>query len=186
MASALIILTSAAFLSSLALLCLALADLALPTFKFWPPPKDEARKKSAFMALFRIMLYGLVSSSFLHLWISGFTASPLRAALGIVLLFLGFAVAFWATGMLGWKNAFGAKEGLRTDGVFAWSRNPIYVATWLGLGGWALLVPHPVIVATLFCWGLLYLIAVFLEERWLAQEYGADFQEFRRKVRRFI
>ncbi|KHA54034.1 CzcN domain protein [Sulfitobacter geojensis] len=103
-----------------------------------------------------------------------------------MLLLCGFIIAFWATGALGWSNAFGSKEGLRTDGIFAYSRNPIYIATWFGLAGWALLVPTPFIVATLCFWALLYLVAIFLEERWLLEEYGEPFTEFCNTVRRFF
>ena len=64
--------------------------------------------------------------------------------------------------------------------------NPIYIATWFGLAGWALLTPIPLVVATLFCWGLLYVVAIFMEEKWLAQEYGKSYHEYCRKVRRFL
>jgi len=104
----------------------------------------------------------------------------------MILLLCGFIIAFYATGALGWANAFGSKEGLRTDGIFAYSRNPIYVATWFGLAGWALLVPVASITVTLCLWALLYVVAIFLEERWLLKEYGKPFSEFCHTVRRFF
>ncbi len=175
-----------AFLSGFALLLLALADLMSKSFSFWPPPDSKSWQNSAFRTLFRIMFYGLVTASLVFLWQSGLPALTASTSVGVVLIILGFVIALAATGTLGWSNAFGSKEGLRTNGIFAYSRNPIYVATWLGLAGWALILPTPIIVATLTCWAVLYLIAVFLEERWLGREYGEAFESYCRKVRRFV
>lgn len=175
-----------ACISSLVLLTLAIVELLNPSFRFWPPPKSEPWKKAVFMILFRIIVYGLVGASILYLWQEGLQSSALANIVAIVLLLCGFVIAFWSTATLGWSNAFGSKEGLRTGGIFAYSRNPIYVATWFGLAGWALLVPMPFIIVTLSCWGLLYVAAVFLEERWLLREYGEPFSEFCRNVRRFF
>ena len=175
-----------AFVSVAILLGLAMSDLLISSFEFWPPPKEQQWKKTLFRAIFRAMFYGVIISSILHLWQNGFEGSVFVNSLAAGLIIVGFAVALFATGGLGWGNAFGSKEGLRTDGVFAYSRNPIYVATWFGLAGWALIIPAPIITATLLCWALLYLVAIFLEERWLRQEYGAAYQEFCQKVRRFI
>lgn len=138
------------------------------------------------MALFRTVVYGLVIASALHVWQTGLRLSSPASVLSMLLVFIGFTIAFFATGTLGWKNAFGSKNGLRTDGIFKYSRNPIYIATWFGLAGWALLIPVPLIVATLVSWALLYVVAIFIEEKWLAQEYGEAFHEYCREVRRFI
>lgn len=169
------------FLSSAALLALAAIEFVNPEFRFWPPPEDQPDKKKVFMILFRITVYGLIIASVLHIRRGGLQIS----VPAILLIFCSFAIAFAATAGLGWENAFGAKDGLRTDGIFRYSRNPIYIATWFGLVGWAFLVPVPFVVATLINWALLYLVAVFIEERWLARTYGQDFHDYCRKVRRF-
>lgn len=175
-----------ALLSGVILLGLSIADLLIASFKFWPPPKDQLWKKRLFRVLFRFMFYGLVIGSFVYLWQNGLEGLLFVNSLAIFLIIIGFSIALMATGVLGWGNAFGSKDGLRTSGIFAYSRNPIYVATWFWLVGWGLIVPEPIIRASLLCWALLYLIAVFLEERWLLREYGAAFQEYCQKVRRFI
>ena len=175
-----------ALTASLVLLALGTVQVTNSSFQFWPPPEDQPWKKRVFMILFRIVVYGLISSSALHIWQVGFPSFSPAILLAILLLFMGFCIAFASTKALGWSNAFGAKEGLRTNGIFKYSRNPIYIATWFGLAGWALLTPIPLVVATLFCWGLLYVVAIFMEEKWLAQEYGKSYHEYCRKVRRFF
>ena len=175
-----------AFAASLILLVLGTFQLVVPSFIFWPPPKDQPWKKWLFMTLFRIVVYGLAIASALHIWQNGLQLSRPAAVFAMSLFIVGFGIAFASTGVLGWSNAFGTKDGLRTDGIFQYSRNPIYIATWFGLAGWALLIPIPVVVATLLIWALLYVVAIFLEEKWLAQEYGEPFHEYCRKVRRFL
>lgn len=175
-----------AFVAGLIIMAVATFELANPSFRFWPPPKDEPWKKFVFMTLFRVLVYGLIISSFLHLWQNGLSASRSSITAAILLVCCGFAIAFSATFALGWKNAFGSKEGLKTEGIFKYSRNPIYVATWFGLAGWALLIPSPFVSAALLCWSLIYVVAIFIEERWLKSEYGEPFLEYCRDVRRFF
>ena len=175
-----------AFTASLTLLALGTYQLANPSFIFWPSPEGQPWKKRLFMGLFRTVIYGLVGASLLHVWQNGLRLFHPNTVVAIVLLISGFAIAFASTETLGWSNAFGAKEGLKTGGIFKFSRNPIYIATWFGLAGWALLIPLPFVVATLLMWALLYLVAIFIEEKWLVEEYGEAFQEYCRKVPRFF
>ncbi|MCK8464020.1 isoprenylcysteine carboxylmethyltransferase family protein [Aliiroseovarius sp. S1339] len=174
------------FISSSILLALVTYQLINPNFRFWPPPEGQPRKKIVFMTLFRIVVYGSIIFSILYVWRIGLPVSAPAKFLAILLFACGFAIAFGATIALGWANAFGSKEGLRTDGLFRYSRNPIYIATWFGLAGWALLIPVSFAIATLMIWALIYLVAIFIEERWLAREYGEQFREYRQAVRRFF
>ena len=76
---------------------------------------------------------------------------------------------------------------LVTDGPFALSRNPMYVALTAAYGGAALLIARP--------WPLLLLPAAVLflhrviipaEERRLSQAFGAAYAEYCRRVRRWL
>jgi protein-S-isoprenylcysteine O-methyltransferase Ste14 len=87
---------------------------------------------------------------------------------------------------MGWRNAFGEKKGLVTDGWFAISRNPVYVATWAGLLGWGLVLGQSSVTGLLTLWALLYVLAPFLEERWLEQQYGDEFRRYKSSVARFV
>lgn len=166
----------------MALLC---ADLLLPRFTFWPPPTKNSWQNRAFISLFRVMVYGLVILTALHIATSDTWSPDWPFVMGVMLVIIGFGLGFAATFGLGWRNAFGAKEGLRTDGLFRYSRNPIYVATWIGLSGWALITPDPIIIIVLALWAVGYLLAIFLEERWLTSQYGAAYQVYCQKVPRF-
>ena len=173
-------------IAAIALVGLSLVALIKKAFLFWPPPAKASWQNQTFMTLFRIMVYGSITTSIWHVWRFGMDVSLARVWTAAFLIAIGFAGAFWATFGLGWKNAFGAKEGLRIEGAFSFSRNPIYVATWFGLAGWALLIPQTVIQVTLLCWAVMYLVAIFLEERWLRCQYGLTFESYCVKVRRFF
>ncbi len=81
----------------------------------------------------------------------------------------------------------GATRVVLDRGPFGWSRNPLYVGLIdfdIGLAllwpsTWALLLA-PVGVVALF-WG-----AVLPEERYLAAKFGADYDAYRRRVRRWL
>ena len=160
--------------------------LAKPDFEFFPPPSKESWQHEAFIYLFRLFVYPLVALSVM-------TFDPSRASLaspsfmaGVLLIPLGFGLAFWITGRMGWRNAFGEKRGLVTDGWFRWSRNPVYVATWLGLFGWAIVVVNTLVSVLLALWALLYVFAPLSEEPWLIRMYGNAYESYMRRTPRFL
>jgi protein-S-isoprenylcysteine O-methyltransferase Ste14 len=166
------------------ILGLGLVDWVGSGFRFWPPPEKGRWQDRLFIWFFRGMLYPLIALSFLEF---ESTEQPwLQLGLGGGLVVLGFGTALASTLNLGWSNAFGDRQGLVTGGWFAWSRNPVYMVTWIGLAGWAILVPSPMVWIILAIWALIYLIAVFLEERWLEDVYGDEFRVYRKEVRRFL
>jgi protein-S-isoprenylcysteine O-methyltransferase Ste14 len=76
---------------------------------------------------------------------------------------------------------------LYTDGVYAWSRNPIYISVALLQSGIALLVDIPgiliLVTPALF---LIHYGVVIPEEAYLEKRFGKDFQEYRLSVRRWL
>lgn len=98
----------------------------------------------------------------------------------------GWAVATMAearTGIPTWRAA----TALVTHGPFAWSRNPIYLAMVLLMAGLAL--------AWGSLWALLAALAVAVvldrgviarEEPYLATRFGAAYEAYRRRVRRWM
>ncbi|MGB7337194.1 MAG: PEMT/PEM2 methyltransferase family protein [Salaquimonas sp.] len=171
-------------LCGIAILVLGLLDFTRKDFIFWPPPEKGSWQDWTFITLFRGMLYPLIALSVLHL--ANNQPALMSVFMGGILLLIGFGLAFASTSNLGWKNAFGDKQGLVTEGWFAYSRNPVYVVTWIGMIGWAILVQSTQVWFILFLWAVIYVFAIFLEERWLTKVYGQEFLNYKRKVRRFI
>ena len=99
----------------------------------------------------------------------------------------GFGAALYLTNFLGWKTAYSIHpEGLRTDGAFARSRNPIYIVTWVGMIGLGLAVMSLLTAILLALWALFYWLAPLLEEPWLEREYGNAYLIYKQKTPRFV
>lgn len=165
------------------LLSLALASLALRSFEFFPPPSKKSWQSIAFISLFRLFLYPLIVLSVLEY---EHPADWSQTIFGFMLLVIGFGTAFLITFQMGWRNAFGEKRGLQTAGWFRFSRNPVYVATIVGLIGWGTLLPQTEILVLICIWVTMYLVAPFFEEPWLENQYGEKYAQYKARTPRFI
>lgn len=151
---------------------------------FWPPPDQSNWQHRWFRRLFRPGLCPLVGLSLWLLWQDG--PSAWQGLVGAVVLGLGFGLALRITAHMGWRNAFGTAQGLVTDGWFARSRNPVYVASWVGMLGWAALLPLWSVLVPLALWGLLYLLVPRFEEPWLRTQYGTKYDDYAARTPRFF
>ncbi len=119
--------------------------------------------------------------------------SPMRFAVGGVFALLGFAVV--VQGMLSFRRAKttinpvkpDAASAIVTDGVYRFTRNPMYVGLTCILIGWAVLltVPWAFLGPVLF---VLYLtrFQIIPEERILSAKFGREYEEYRARVRRWL
>lgn len=165
---------------------LSIASVTRDRFQFFPPPDKPSWQHKVFVLLFRLFLYPLILISLIVIEIPLNGSDVIRWIFGGALLFVGFGLAFRITYQMGWHNAFGARLGLKTDGWFSKSRNPIYVATWLGLIGWALVANSMIVTGLLLLWAIMYLAAPFVEEPWLEQQYGDLYRDYKKQVPRFF
>jgi len=169
-----------------AIFALSFAALFRDDFEFFPPPSNDSWQHGAFRGLFRLYLYPLIVLSALVFEPESGPRALVQYGIGALMLVLGFGFAFLITVQMGWRNAFGEKLGLKTDGWFRWSRNPVYVATWIGLIGWGLIAAQILVVILLLLWGLMYVLAPIFEEPWLERAYGDDYLAYKKRTRRFI
>ena len=77
-------------------------------------------------------------------------------------------------------------DELVTTGVFAWSRNPIYVALFLVLVGQLLVFPNWVPLLYLFAGTWLFHRQVLREEEFMRGQYGEAYAAYCRRVRRYV
>lgn len=177
------------YVSLLAITCivfLLMWSLMSEHVQFFPPPGKDTWQYKLFWGLFRLMFYGLVLLSILDFGSYGYVPDGVRFALGLPILIFGFGAAFYLTFILGWKNAHGEKQGLITSGWYRFSRNPIYVVSIIGMVGWGLLVDSLRVDFLLSLWAFFYILAPFIEERWLVKKYGNQFIVYKSEVHRFI
>ena len=155
-------------------------------FQFFPPPSGSSWQHRTFMWLFRLFLYPLIALTLIAFEPVPQSDHTLHYGLGGLFFLCGFGMAVWITLQMGWRNAFGEKRGLVTDGWFRFSRNPVYVATWIGLAGWGLIADALPVTILLLAWAALYLLAPFFEEPWLEEQYGATYRDYKTRTRRFV
>jgi protein-S-isoprenylcysteine O-methyltransferase Ste14 len=115
-----------------------------------------------------------------------------------VATWLGLALVVFAVGIAMWGRRTMQAAGTNVDphrpttvivknGPFRFSRNPLYMALtliFLGLSlvvntWWGIVLLFPVLI--IMHWGV-----VLREERYLDQKFGASYQEYRSKVRRYF
>ena len=77
-------------------------------------------------------------------------------------------------------------DQLVTTGVFAWSRNPIYVGMFLVLAGEFLVFTNWVTLAYLLAGTWLFHRQVLREEEFMRRQYGEEYQTYCRRVRRYL
>jgi protein-S-isoprenylcysteine O-methyltransferase Ste14 len=77
-------------------------------------------------------------------------------------------------------------DKLVTGGMFAFSRNPIYVALFLVLVGQFLVFPNWVPLVYLFAGTWLFHRQVLREEQFMLRQYGDEYTAYSRRVRRYV
>jgi len=172
--------------SIISILAFSLFSFISSNFEFFPPPSKNSWQYRIFWLFFRLMFLGLVVLSFSSFNTLSGIATWLRFSLGLPLLILGFGVATYLSIKLGWENAHGEEKGLVVTGWYRWSRNPIYVASFIGMFGWGLFVNSGYVYVILSLWAFLYVLAPFFEEPWLQKRYGDDFIMYKSQVPRFV
>ncbi len=170
--------------SALSIAGLSIAGLLRSGFEFWPPPSTPSWQGMTLVWLFRIFIVCLSLLSFMDF--NNAIGASWRFVVGIPLMVIGFGLASLWTSQLGWRNAHGAAKGLKTDGIFRWSRNPVYVVSIIAMFGWALTVSAWSVSTLLAVWALLYIGAPYIEEPWLEKQYGEAFVSYKNRVPRYV
>lgn len=169
-------------LAAFGLVMLSMLSLLWDKVEFWPPPGRNTWQYRVFWLLFRVIIVGAVLLSVLDFQGNG-SIGLFRSVVGIFLACSGFGAAFFSTFYLGWRNAHGEPEGLKTTGWYRWSRHPIYIVSIVGIG---LFVNSNYLNGVLSLWALIYIVAPFLEEPWLERKYGENYTIYMSRVPRYI
>ena len=80
-----------------------------------------------------------------------------------------------------------AASALVKDGIYRWTRNPMYLGFAVLLLGWAVYLASPPSAIALACF-VLYMnrFQIVPEERALQERFGSEFAEYRLTVRRWL
>jgi protein-S-isoprenylcysteine O-methyltransferase Ste14 len=110
--------------------------------------------------------------------------------LGLALLLLSLVWIVLAQAQMGESWRIGIDSEHRTPlvqvGVFRLSRNPIFLGMIITLLGLFLIIPNAVTLLVVVLGTVIIQIQVRLEEQFLAMVHGDDYEEYRRRVRRWL
>jgi protein-S-isoprenylcysteine O-methyltransferase Ste14 len=111
--------------------------------------------------------------------------------IGVPLLVAGLGIAVWGS----WKfeqvgttiKTFDQPDQLVTDGLFRYSRNPIYLGFVLALSGvWVVLGALSPLLGVIVFVSVADRWYIPFEERMLAEEFGRAFELYRAQTRRWL
>ena len=76
--------------------------------------------------------------------------------------------------------------GLNTGGIYRISRNPMYIAYFVCFLGMVLLTRSPILLGILLVFQISSHWIILSEERWCAEKFGPAWQEYAKRVRRYL
>jgi len=116
--------------------------------------------------------------------------AALRHALGALLMLAGLVLLVTAQLQLGasWRIGMDepARSGLVTSGVYALSRNPIFLALLIIVAGYALLIPTVLSAALLAGTYIGIRLQIAAEEAYLVRAHGDPYRAYARRVGRLV
>ena len=77
-------------------------------------------------------------------------------------------------------------SGLNINGVYKYSRNPMYVAYFICFLGMALLTQSLILLVVVVIFQISAHWIILAEERWCIEKFGAIYEEYMKNVRRYI
>jgi protein-S-isoprenylcysteine O-methyltransferase Ste14 len=168
------------------LLSLLALTLLVPTLRIWPTPGPKSWQSYVFWPLFRslnVLCFAVAALSDrppllgLPLWLR---------LVALSLLAISIAAFVYSFRVLGRDNSYGAREGLVTDGIYRWTRNPQNAMLVVVYGCLALAADGA--PTYLLCGAMMavYTLMVLAEEPWLEAVYGEPYRRYCADVPRFF
>ena len=118
---------------------------------------------------------------------------PLDSIVGIVLLGIGFPMMYLTLRELRVHRAFGneiyqteSESKLIITGIYAYTRNPLYLTSALLFLGWAFLLRLTIIFFMTLFFSILFVRVAKWEEKELEERFGVDYVVYRESVPFFI
>jgi protein-S-isoprenylcysteine O-methyltransferase Ste14 len=163
-------------------------SIARPQLRVWPPPDSSSRRyrlTRVNLLLGPLTVVGVFALGALD-WRSLVIPPLVRLLVGVPLFASGGAFALWGYIGLGVRASQGRHEGLVASGAYRYSRNPQYVGTIVCLLGYAIACSSELTFGAWVLWSAWFIMAPFAEEPWLRDHLGPMYDEYVRRVPRFL
>lgn len=153
--------------------------------RIWPPERRGNWQFHLTFGLFRLYCGATVAFAVFD-WGSLGWDHWTRWVIGAPLLAGGAWVTVRGYLYLGLDNTYCEQKGLVTQGLYAYSRNPQYVASVLATVGLALTCNSWATLGLAAGLFFIYLVFALNEEPWLRSGYGEAYDRYMRQVPRFL
>ncbi|TWT88249.1 hypothetical protein Mal64_17280 [Pseudobythopirellula maris] len=180
---------AAALLTGVAVLAAVLQSWLRPAWRVWPPGRRGWRHALmwALFVGFSLSEFALAVCDYNALAERGLAWSAAwRWPIGLAPIVAGNLLAWWGAATLSPAATAGLEHRLVEAGPYRFSRNPQYVGNVLILVGVGVIAHSPLVWLALAPVVAACLVAPWAEEPWCAERYGEPYQEYRRRVRRFL
>jgi protein-S-isoprenylcysteine O-methyltransferase Ste14 len=159
-------------------------SIVRPEMRVWPPPRRDSWQYFyngvvSFTGLLGVVVLGVIdwNSFVFHHWA--------RFLVGGLLMACGF-FALWGYLTLGVQASQGLGGNLATGGAYRYSRNPQYVGTIPAVLGYAMFCNSILALTTALLVSGWFALVPFAEESWCREHLGAAYEEYAKKVPRFL
>ena len=117
--------------------------------------------------------------------LSGLSALLMRI-ISIILVIAGIMIWFIGAMRSGMDDHI-KENRLKTDGIYAWVRNPMYSGWWMLITGISLIWHNVLLIPVFFInWCIMTVVLKNTEEKWLRNLYGQEYEDYCKRVNRCI
>ncbi|OLS18672.1 MAG: hypothetical protein HeimC3_48830 [Candidatus Heimdallarchaeota archaeon LC_3] len=159
--------------------------LIYPKIHIWPPP-GENTWQFWFVNLLGSISVGGIPILGIIVWDSNWINYSLRFLLGGSMVILAFFFGLWSIKTLSINQSLGLKVKLIISGPYQYTRNPQYISYISLIIGLIIIINSTMVLITGLLAMFWFMIAPLAEEPWLLQQFGDEYQEYRKSVPRFV
>ncbi|NND69058.1 MAG: DUF1295 domain-containing protein [Halioglobus sp.] len=143
-----------------------------------------------FLSLAALVFYAAGAAHYTLLAPITWLELPVLRVVGLVLMTVALVWVVIAQAQMGesWRIGvdYDSHGPMVRRGLFKYSRNPIFVGILVSVLGFFLVLPNALTLVTLLLDLVLIQVQVSVEEVFLEEAYGEDYNRYRREVRRWI
>lgn len=174
-----------ALLSAVSLAGLLGRSLMHDRFALWPAPDRTSWRFRLSFGLFRVFCGATILFALADWGSLGWTHWS-RLVTGVPVMVGSFWALIYCYWFLGFDNTYCGEDGLVTGGIYAYSRNPQYVASVAATAGLAVTTGSAGALGLTVMLLALYTLFALNEERWLKERYSAAFGRYAQTTPRFF
>ena len=162
-----------------------IVSLLDPKHRMWPPPRKGSWQYWYIHFSTESSMLCFFALGFLD-WNTFFLNHWLRFAFAPPLITVGAMVFLWGLRTLTLQTSLGSDGKLIKEGPYQYTRNPQYLGTVLFLLGSMLLFNSFYQFVAGVIGIVLFLLAAFVEEAWLKEQYKEEYENYKKEVPRFL